>query len=436
MNQISNLKIMRVPVSDLNLHPHNARQGDVGAICQSLEAHGQYRPLVVQKSSNTVLAGNHTLQAASTLGWKEVDVTFVDVDDDQALRILLVDNRSNDLAAYDNGVLTDLLEHLVRSTDGLAGTGFDGSDLDDLLAEFEDKTGADVLEDEPRTPPTAPITRLGDLWQLGSHRLICGDSTDADTYKALLGNDKADLVVTDPPYNVAYEGGTADKLTIENDNMSAEQFAKFLNGFFKATAANMHDGAPIYCFHGESAGADFRQQLTEAGLLLKQVLIWVKDRFVLGRQDYNWQHEPILYGWKPGAAHRWYGDFNKSTVLDDDLDPATLKKDELVHLLTEIRMMSTVIREDRPQRNAEHPTMKPVRLVARLMTNSSKPRDIVLDPFGGSGTTLMAAQQLNRRARIIELDPRYCDVICNRYQGATGITPVLEATGEAIDFID
>lgn len=449
MKQTKGLKVERVKIGDLRLHPHNARQGDVGAICQSLEAHGQYRPLVVQRSTGNVVAGNHTLQAAQALGWTEVDVTYLDVDDDQALRILLVDNRANDLATYDDSVLTDLLEALVRTEYGLAGTGFTGDDLDQMIADqLEDRTAAEVVEDDAPSIPSKAKTEAGNVWLLGQHRLICGDSTLGETYKALLGLDKADLVVTDPPYNVAYQDNMTpeeaakwrrrtDGLIVANDNMSEDDFRSFLLAVYSAISDAMVPGAPAYVFHPPGGDGDtFRATFRESGFELKQMLIWVKQRFVLGRQDYNYQHEPIIYGWKSGAAHRWYGNFNKSTVLDDDLDPEEMKKSDLVQLILDLRQASSVIREDRPARNGEHPTMKPVRLIARLVENSSKPGDVVLDPFGGSGSTLMACQQMNRQARLIELDPKYCDVIARRFEQATGITPVLEATGKAETFLD
>ena len=436
MKKIQKLEAVDVPIADLELHPHNARQGDVGAIMQSLSAHGQFRPIVVQKSRMRVIAGNHTTQAAQLIGMETISAVLLDVDDDQALRILLADNQTGDLATNDKSILADLLEGLIGSEFGLEGTGFTGDDLDDLLVEFEPET---IIEDVKEVEPIQnlpKITKPGDVWILGRHKLICGDSTTHETYRDLLTNEQVDLIITDPPYNVAYEGKTADGLTIQNDNMSNKDFHDFLAASFRQMEAAMKPGAPIYVFHAAIAGQHFIETFSNSGLLLKQVLVWVKQQFALGRQDYNWQHEPILYGWKEGAAHRWYGQFNKSTVIDDNLNPEGMTKDELVEMFNQIKLLSTVIREDRPNRNGEHPTMKPVRLIARLMQNSSKPRDIVLDPFGGSGSTLMAAEQLNRQARLVELDPSYCDVICNRFQGHTEIVPVLERTGEEVSFVE
>jgi len=438
MKKIGKLELTRVKIGELNQHPLNPNQGDVGAIVESLEAHGYFRPVLVQKSTMNIIAGNHTVQACKIDGLTEIDVIIHDIDDDQALRIMLADNETANKAQNDPAILTDLLESLVRTEYGLEGTGFTGEDLDDLLNEFQPELMDDLLEEsEPNHDRLNKITRPGDIWLLGRHRLICGDSTDMTAYNNLLQKQLVDLVITDPPYNVDYKGKTADSLTIQNDNMSDAEFALFLLAAYRAINDSMKPGAPIYVFHPPGNDADtFRACFKESGLLLKQGLVWAKQRFVLGRQDYNWQHESILYGWKEGAAHKWYGEFNKSTVLDEELNPETMTKDELVALINQIRETSTIVREDRPSRNGEHPTMKPVKLVARLMQNSSKSGDIILDPFGGSGSTLVAAEQLRRSARIIELDPSYCDVICNRYQGITGIAPIHEATGEEVSFVD
>jgi DNA modification methylase len=202
--------------------------------------------------------------------------------------------------------------------------------------------------------------------------------------------------------------------------MSEEEFDVFMREAYNRMSESIKAGGAIYVCHADSASNTFRRAFADAGFLLKQCLIWVKDRFVLSRQDYNWQHEPILYGWKDGAAHNWFGPFNRSTVIDDETDLAALKKDQLVQMLAEIRANSTIIREERPQRNDEHPTMKPIKLVARMVQNSTKRGDLVLDPFGGSGSTLIASAQLDRRCYTMELDPVYCDVIVKRWERLTG----------------
>lgn len=244
------------------------------------------------------------------------------------------------------------------------------------------------------TPPATPVTVAGDVYEFHSdgqallHRLVCGSSTEADVLSRALGPGVlADLVNTDPPYNVAYEGKTKDALRIENDNLADSDFYQFLYDFYSNCYAFMRPGAPIYVFHADSEGANFRRAFQAAGLKLSQCLIWVKQAFVMGRQDFHWQHEPILYGWKEGAAHSWCSD----------------------------RKQTTVLQFDRPSRNAEHPTMKPLEILEYLLACSSKPGAVVLDGFGGSGSLLIACEKTGRQARLVELDPRYCDVQVRRF---------------------
>lgn len=248
-----------------------------------------------------------------------------------------------------------------------------------------------------------------------SHRLLCGDSTDSDQVAKLMNGEKADMVMTDPPYNVAYEGGTG--LTIMNDEMDNDSFYTFLLLFYKAFADVTKDGGAWYVWHADSEGVNFRKAFQESGLLMKQCLIWVKNALVMGRQDYHWKHEPCLYGWKAGAAHYFTNDRTKTTVIEDKLDIKKLKKDELLKLLTEVmsdKTKTSVIHHDKPLRNGEHPTMKPILLLAPLIENSSKPEWIVGDPFLGSGSTMVASHQLKRKCYGMELDPKYCQVIIDR----------------------
>jgi site-specific DNA-methyltransferase (adenine-specific) len=241
-------------------------------------------------------------------------------------------------------------------------------------------------DDFDSTPPETPETVLGDLYEIGEHRLLCGDSTQTDTFEKLMQGEFADMVVTDPPYNVAYEGKTKDALTIDNDNMGNADFYKFLYDFYSALTTAVKKGGAIYVWHAHSEIANFGKAMVDAGWLLKQQLIWVKNTMVMGRQDYQWKHEPCLYGWLPGDSHKWYSDRKQTTVIDFD----------------------------KPQRNGEHPTMKPIGLFSYQIENSSKKGDIVIDAFGGSGTTMVACEQIKRKARIVEYDPRYCDVIVKR----------------------
>lgn len=430
----ADLKGLSTPIHDLELLPGNPRRGDVEAVRRSLLTFGQRKPIIVRRDDKVVIAGNHTLQAARLLGWTEIAVVWVDDDETTSKAFALADNRTADLGTYDEAALAELIGQ-VGSIDPelLEASGWDQQSVQDLLDGMQ--TEPKHIDDPDWMPDKVQhVTKPGDIWQLGPHRLICGDSTKDDTYQQLLDGAKADCIFTDPPYNVAVRGGTKDKLTIANDDMTDEQFTKFIAGAFKAMSNAAKPGAAIYVCHSDTGGITFREQFMKAGFLLKQVLVWVKQTFVLSRQDYNWQHEPILYGWKEGAAHTWVGPFSNSTVLDYETDFEDLTKQDLIDMLNEIRSTSTVVRENKPARNAEHPTMKPVNLVARLVINNTRPNDIILDPFGGGGSTLVAAHQLGRTARLIELDPKYCDVICTRWQKISGLRPVNAKTRKHHDF--
>jgi hypothetical protein len=305
---------LAVAIADLRLHPDNPRRGDIPAIEESLSFHGQYRPIVVNRPTGEVLAGNHTLLAARELGWSEIAATFVEVDADKAKRIVLIDNRTNDLAAYDDEALVDLLQQLGD----LEGTGFDDDTLDELLDEL---APAPLGEDEPPPLPEEPETRPGDLYLLGGHRLLCGDARHAESYARLLGEERCEAMVSDPPYGVDYEGKAKGRLRIENDG--AGGLEALLSETYAAADVALSPGARIYVFHpaGELAlvfGLAFLRQ----GWKLRQTLVWVKDAFVLGRSDYHYRHEPILYGHKPGqgrigrGAEGWYGDHAQDSVLE------------------------------------------------------------------------------------------------------------------------
>jgi site-specific DNA-methyltransferase (adenine-specific) len=267
---------------------------------------------------------------------------------------------------------------------------------DELLAEvLEPEQGKTDPDDVPE-PPKEPITKPGDLWILGNHRLLCGDSTDTVALERLMENKPADLWLTDPPYNVSYEGKTKDALTIKNDSMKDGEFRQFLHDVYVAANCFLRPGAIFYIWHADSEGYNFRGAAADTGWKVRQCLIWLKSTLVMGRQDYQWKHEPCLYGWTDGAAHYWGSDRKQTTILEFD----------------------------KPRRNGEHPTMKPVELFQYQMANSTKQGDVVLDSFGGSGTTIIAAERIHRKARLMELDPAYCDVIVKRWEDFTGNTAV------------
>lgn len=306
---------------------------------------------------------------------------------------------------------------------------FDPDELLDWgLGDFDDEPDDgdadedDYGEEDAANAPTR--CNPGDVWLLGRHRLMCGDSTKESDVAKLMGGKQADLLLTDPPYNVDYQGGTKEKMKIANDNMDDVAFVGFLTAAFNCAIQAMRPGAAFYVWHADSKGFEFRTALKEVGLTLQETLIWVKNAFVLGRQDYQWRHEPCLYGWKDGAAHYFVDDRSQSTVIEDaGVDYRKLKKDELLKLvlqLTDVSVPNTVIYEDKPTKNDIHPTMKPVKLMARLIKNSTKQEQLVLDLFGGSGSTLIACEQINRKCFTMEYDPKYCDAILDRWEKLIG----------------
>ena len=380
------------PIAELKPYPGNARRGNVEAIKRSLEVNGQYRPIVVNRRTDQVLAGNHTLLAAKELGWTEIAVTYVDVDEEGARRIVLADNRTNDLATYDDGDLAALLGDL----EDFDGTGFAQEDLDALLDDLEGRPDP-AEEEDPPPPPSEPRSRPGDLYVLGRHRLICGDARDPAVYARLLGEERVDLLWTDPPYGVNYEGKTSEALRIDGDTETG--LRDLLDGAFGFADLVMKRGARIYVCH-PSGGRSlaFIEAFVARGWLLRQQLVWVKDTLVLGHSDYHWRHEPILYGNRPGRGRigrggtGWYGDDAQTTVLE----------------------------VARPTASREHPTMKPTALIEICLRNSTSRSHLVLDPFAGSGSTLIACEQTGRGARCIEIDPGYCDVIVARFEAGGG----------------
>lgn len=335
---------------------------------------------------------------------------------EQVKAMRIADNSTAELARWD----PDLLQLELADLDAM------GIDMGIYGLDVQLKTDEEAEEDDYIVaPPAQPTTRRGDVWQLGCHRVMCGDSTDPADVARLMDGVQADLLLTDPPYNVNYEGSDGKK--IANDDMDDGLFREFLEKAFRNARDVCAPGAAAYVFHADTEGETFRAAFREAGWGLHGCLVWVKNGMVLGHSDYQWQHEPCLYGWLPGAPHYFVNDRTQSTVIDDENppDPAKMKKDELVELtkklLAERRgLESTVIRCDKPARNAEHPTMKPIPLCGRLIRNSSLPGQLVLDLFGGSGSTLIACEQLSRQCYTMEYDPRYVDVIVDRWEKLTG----------------
>lgn len=401
----------RLLVEDLATFDGNPRRGAVDAISASLNKHGQYRPIVVNAGSKTgrtneVLAGNHTLLAARQLGWDLIDAAIIDVDENTARSIVAADNRLADLGDYDD----DALFELLSSLDDLEGTGYSNGELEALGLAVNPPIGNGDPDDAPPVP-AEPVSQSGQIWTLGRHRLLVGDCTDLEAVRALVADTAPDCVWTDPPYGVEYVGKTKDALTIQNDGSGG--LGELLLGAFAVVVDVCSPGAPVYVAHADTERVTFESAMCECGLKVRQNLIWAKNTMVLGRSDYHYKHEPILYGFTPAGSgrlgrggERWYGDNSQTTVFEFD----------------------------KPARSADHPTMKPVELIQAMLKNSLPPGGTVLDPFAGSGSTLMAAHGFGGRALCVELDPRYADVILRRFEMHTGIQPSLN--GKSVSFLE
>jgi DNA modification methylase len=390
-------------VESIRPYEGNPRKNDpaVDAVAASIKEFGFRQPIVTD-DRGVIVVGHTRYKAALKLGLSEVPVHVADgLTVDQARAYRLADNQTATLATWDDDMLVTELLALRDGGFDLDLTGFAADDLDRLLGGGDGPVGD---PEEVPEPPADPVTRTGDLWLLGKHRLVCGDAADPAAYAALLDGEQADLLLTDPPYGVSYVGGTAAAMTIANDDLGPEDYDPFLAKTLGAAASVLKPGGAFYVWHADVHGGTVRAAVERAGLPLRQVLVWVKSAFALGRADYHWQHEPCLYGWRPGAPHRWHGG----------------------------RAQGTTLCFDRPARNGDHPTMKPVALFQRLVENSCPPGGVVLDPFAGSGTTLVAAEQAGRVAALLELDPRYCDVIVNRYEAFTGQAAVRVTSAEGV----
>jgi site-specific DNA-methyltransferase (adenine-specific) len=360
------------------------------------------RPIVVN-SEMVVLGGNMRLKACIEAGINEVPILIAsDLTEDQQKEFIIKDNIG--FGEWDWDILN---------------SEWDASDLEDWgldLPKYTD-TEVEAVEDDFEVPEGGVETDivLGDLFEIGEHKLLCGSSTETDTWQRLFEKELCDMVMTDPPYNVNYEGGTG--LKIMNDQMTNDSFYQFLYDFYTALGSYTKPGGAWYVWHADSEGANFRQAYKDSGLLLKQCLIWVKNALVMGRQDYHWKHEPCLYGWKEGAAHYFTDDRTKTTVIEDVVDYRKLNKKELLDLVKEItsdKQKTTIIHCDKPSKNDVHPTMKPIKLLAPLIENSSRIGELVADGFLGSGSTMVASHQLKRKCYGMELDPKYCQVIIDR----------------------
>lgn len=363
-------------IGDIKTNPNNPRlikDEKFNKLVQSIKDFPEMlekRPIVVN-TDMIVLGGNMRLKACKEAGLKQIPIIIADWSEDQQKQFIIKDNIG--FGEWDWDIIrkewnTEELESWGLEVPKFAINDAEEDDFDVPLGGSE----TDIV--------------LGDLFEIGPHRLLCGSSTEVDTWDKLMNGQMLDLVVTDPPYNVSYTGKTKDALTIDNDSMKDGEFYQFLYDFYTAMAAYVKPGGSWYVWHADTEGANFRSAMKNAGIMVKQCLIWVKNAMVMGRQDYQWQHEPCLYGWKEGAAHSWYADRKQTTVLEFN----------------------------KPNKNTEHPTMKPVELIGYQINNSSKEGDIIGDAFLGSGTTMVASHQLKRNCYGMEIDPKYCQVILDR----------------------
>lgn len=416
---MTELRIETVNITSLRPDPANARKHDgknLNAIASSLEKFGQRKPIVVTPDS-IVVAGNGTLEAAKSLGWTEIAIarTPVGWTWDQIKAFALADNRTAELAEWDDKVLADQLLELDANGWDLKDIGFETLEPPALVEILE--------EDQIPGLPAEAIAKMGEIYQLGRHRLMCGDSTNKTHVEKLMDSQLADLVVTDPPYNVAIENSQG--MTIQNDDMSNQEFKNFLTMCFKNLESSLKQGGAFYVWYASREHINFESSLNDAGFKVRQQLIWNKNTFILGRQDYHWKHEPCLYGWKDGAAHYFMDDRTQSTMLENKKSNVnSMSKEEMQELIKELlsdKISTTVLNEDKPSVNDLHPTMKPIKLIGRLIKNSSKQNEIVLDLFGGSGSTLIAAEQIGRDCFMMEYDPKYVDVIIKRWENLTGL---------------
>ena len=392
------MQIKLAEISNIKPYENNPRKLSEQAIekvAMSLKEYGFRQPIVVDKDM-VIVAGHTRFRASKKLGLKQVPISVIDnLSEEQINAYRIADNRTAEESEWDNELLKMEIKELEAKDFKLDLLGFNDEQLNNIL--FEEKQGL-TDEDEVPEAPEEPISKLGDIWKLGKHKLICGDSTKLETYEKLCGETKVDLYLTDPPYNVSYEGKTKDKLTIQNDKQTDDEFIQFLSQAFVSADSVLKMGGSFYIWHSDSEGLNFRLACIEAKWKLRQTLIWSKNSMVMGRQDYHWQHEPCLYGWKEGSSHSWYSD----------------------------RKQTTIIKYDRPTKSKLHPTMKPVGLMEYLVKNSSKQEDIILDSFLGSGSTLIACEKQSRICYGVELDPKYCDVIVKRWENFTGKKAELE----------
>lgn len=391
------MKIENKLVSQLKAHPKNPRKHPkelIERLKKSIQEYGFTNPVLVSKD-NQILAGHARCKAAKELGINEVPTLKLDFEGAKADAYVIIDNKLNEMSEWDIPILVDLIKEIEQSNFDVSLTGFDEDEISDLFSNADVKEGKDDNFDVNKALEEATFVKPGDLWQLGKHRMLCGDATNSEDLTKLMGNEKANLVVTDPPYNCSYEGGTGMKI-INDSWTDSKKFYDFLLSAFKNAYDNLADGSAFYCFHSDAEKVNFFNATINAGFHYSTTCIWVKNSLVIGRMDYQMRHEPVIYAFKNTAKHKFYGDRKQTTVWEFD----------------------------RPIKSKLHPTTKPIPLVSYPIKMSSQENGIVLDLFAGSGSTLIACEQMNRICYCTELDPKYASVIIRRYVETYGYKDV------------
>lgn len=419
------LKVEYLPIEEVKPYKNNAKihtPEQIDQIKASIQQFGMNDPIGIWSKENIIVEGHGRLLACQELGYKEIPVIRLDdLTDEQRKAYTLAHNQLTMNTGFDLDILN---QELADISIDMQEFGFEDINKDDFNIEEDD------FEFNEEEIPEAKAKR-GEIYKLGEHILMCGDSTVRQDVEKLLNGKIADLVVTDPPYNVAISNSQG--MTIENDDMSDESFRKFLNSAFENMSDSLKEGGAFYVWYASREHINFESALLNNNLTVRQQLIWVKNSLVLGRQDYQWRHEPCLYGWKDGEGHYFIYDRTQSTVMEQkEIDIDKLSPEESKKLLKKIysEIPSTIIKENKPQKNNLHPTMKPIELIGRLIHNSSEKGQIVLDLFGGSGSTLIACEQLGRKCYMMEYDPIYVDAIIQRYEEFTGKKAVKVKEGE------
>jgi len=416
------VKIVDKPIEWLRPYENNPRNNEqaVEAVANSIKEFG-FKVPIVATIDGEIVNGHTRFKAAKFLKLKTVPVLIADdLTEEQIKAFRLADNKTGELADWDVELLYGELDELT----GFDMTMFGFEDIDFSLDDFEE-VEKEEGEEVDINQEEKPKVEYGDIYQLGRHRLMCGDSTSAEDMAQLIDGAVIDLYVTDPPYNVAYQGGTDEAMTIMNDSMDDVSFRQFLRDAFAVANNHLKPGGAFYIWHADSEGLNFRAAVKETGWLLKQSIIWVKNAIVLGRQDYQWKHEPCLYGWKDGASHYFVDNRSLATVIEEDEENLKeMTKSELISYIKTMQDTSptTVFYEDKPVRNDIHPTMKPLKLIARCVLNSSKKGDKILDSFNGGGSTLMVCERSERVCYAMELDPVYVERTIKRWEEETGLT--------------